>query len=126
MTQRAFKTNDIFKQKFIDYIEHCNDKERFANIAGFCVFADITRGTFYEQEKYYSDTYNKVRNMLEDETLQKNTYMAQLYIKNTFGYSDKKETINTNLNVDMTEEEADEILKKAGVKVGQDQTSESD
>lgn len=116
---RAFKDDKTFINMFKKYIDHCTSKQRFANIAGFCVFADITRETFYKQKEYYSDTYNKVRNMLEDETLQHNTYMAQLYIKNTFDYADKQKidsnNTNHNLNDDvseLTEEEIDEKIKK--------------
>jgi hypothetical protein len=120
MSKRAFENDIAFKTSFRDYIDHCIDKKRFPNIAGFCVFADITRETFYKQKEYYSDTYNKVRNMLEDEVLQHNTYMAQLYIKNTFGLTDKVENTNTNLNKDLDDfesvEEAKEYLRKLGIK----------
>lgn len=104
MSKRAFKDDKAFINKFREYIDHCSEKKRFANIAGFCVFADITRETFYKQKEYYSDTYNKVRNMLEDETLQHNTYMAQLYIKNTFGYADKQKIESENVNHNINEE----------------------
>jgi len=41
----------------------------------------------------------------------------ELYGKHLKLFTDKIETVNHNFNKDMTEEEADEILKKAGVKV---------
>lgn len=117
---RAFKDALEYQNKFKEYIDHCIAQKRFPNIAGFCVFMDITRDTFYAQKEYYSDTHNKVRNMLEDEVLQHNTYMAQLYIKNTFGLTDKVENVNSNVNVDASDfesvEEAREYLRKLGVK----------
>ena len=40
---------------------------------------------------------------------------AKEALKNTFGYSDKVQTENTNLNHEMTEAEANKILKKYGI-----------
>ena len=120
MTQRAFKDGKQFIDRFNEYLDKCKDEELFPNIAGFCVFADITRETYYKQKEYYSDTFKKIENTLENTTLQdKNTTRMIFYLKNKFNYKDKQETVNTNLNIEgeMTEEEADEILKKAGVKV---------
>jgi len=113
---RSFKDEKEFIKQFKKYIDQCVNKERFANIAGFCVFADITRETFYKQKEYYSDTYNKVRNMLEDETLQHNTYMAQLYIKNTFNYKDKQEIESNNINHNINEEVLSSEERKARIK----------
>jgi len=109
---RSFKTDEIFKQAFRDYITHCIDKDRFPNIAGFCVYSDITRDTYYAQQEYYSDTYNKTRQMLEDEVLQDNSYRMQLYLKNTFGYKDKQEIEQINTNIDITLSETE---KKARI-----------
>jgi len=115
VSERAFKDKETFIRQFKEYIDYCTDKSRFANIAGFCVFADITRGTFYEQKNYYSDTYNKIRNMLEDETLQHNTYMAQLYIKNTFDYADKTKVDSNNVNHNINEEVLTSEERKAKI-----------
>lgn len=111
---RAFATEQDFKDKFAEYILYCIEKKRFPNIAGFCVFADIVRDTYYAQQEYYSDAYKMTRDMLEDEVLQDNTYRMQLYLKNTFGYTDKVQTENVNVNMEaeLTEEEADKIIKK--------------
>ena len=42
---------------------------------------------------------------------------VELYGKHLKLFTDRVESVNLNMNKDMTEEEADEILKKAGVKV---------
>jgi hypothetical protein len=104
---RAFETAEAFEGKFKEYIEYCVDKKRFANIAGFCAYCHITRETLYKQKEYYSDSYNKVMDMLEDEVLQDNTYRAQLYLKNKFGYKDKQEieSHNINENIEYSDEE---------------------
>lgn len=117
---RAFDSAEAFQNAFMEYIDYCIEKKRFPNIAGFCAFKRITRDTFYMQKEYYSDTYNIVRDVLEDEVLQDNTYRAQLYLKNVFGYKDKQEVTSTNVNIsgeDLTEEEARKILKTAGVEL---------
>ena len=103
---RTFKDAQEFLDKFQKYITHCKKSKRFPNVAGFCAYLLITRDTFYAQKEYYSDTYNIVNDILEDEVLQDNTYRAQLYLKNKFGYADKTEH---TANVNLTYEEA---LKK--------------
>lgn len=103
---RTFKDGQEFLEKFQQYITHCKKSKRFPNVAGFCAYLLITRDTFYAQQEYYSDTYRIVNDILEDEVLQDNTYRAQLYLKNKFGYADKTET---KAKVDLTYEEA---LKK--------------
>jgi hypothetical protein len=117
---RAFETAEAFENKFIEYITYCIDKKRFANIAGFCAYCRITRETFYKQKEYYSDTYNIMNDVLEDEVLQDNTYRAQLYLKNKFGYKDKQEieSHNINENIEYSDEERQkrlaELLEKRG------------
>lgn len=86
---RAFKTEKEFIDKAIEYLDHCTVKGRFANVAGFAVFAGIHRDTFYAQQEYYSDAYAHVNDMLEDEALQHNTQTARMYLMNKFDYADK-------------------------------------
>lgn len=102
---KSFATAEAFENKFMEYIEYCIEKKRFANIAGFCAYCHITRDTFYMQKEYYSDSYNIMNDVLEDEVLQDNSYRSQLYLKNKFGYKDKQEIESTNLtlNADITQ-----------------------
>jgi hypothetical protein len=108
---RSFKTAEDFEKRFKEYIQYCIDNKRFSNIAGFCAYCHITRETLYKQKEYYSDTYNIVMDILEDEVLQDNTYRAQLYLKNKFGYKDKQEveSTNHNLNDDITNLPPDKV-----------------
>lgn len=92
--QRVFKTEEEFKDKFIEYIEFCDKKERLPNVAGFCVYCDINRDTFYAQQDYYSDTFKKLNDMLEDEALNNkytNDTLKIFYMKNKCGYKDRQE-----------------------------------
>lgn len=102
MSKRAFKNKNIFINKFKEYIRQCEEKEKLPNIAGFCVFCDINRDTFYAQEEYYSDTYKKINDILEDVTINSecvNDTFKIFYMKNKFGYRDKTETVSKNINM---------------------------
>lgn len=80
---------------------YCNDKERLPNIAGFCVFSDINRDTFYAQKEYYSDTVKEIEDILEDEALNCkgfNDTRIIFYMKNKCGYKDRQEIDNTTTN----------------------------
>lgn len=107
MSKRAFETEEAFIEKFKKYIGLCESKCNLPNIAGFCVFCDINRDTFYAQEEYYSDTFKKIQDILEDATINAkiNDTFKIFYLKNKFGYKDKQENINVETNYE-------EYLKK--------------
>lgn len=99
MSVRAFENGKEFMNKFREYVDYCNKKNRLTNVAGFCVFADITRETFYAQEDYYSDTFKKINQIIEDEALNcKSLGDARVifYMKNKCGFKDKQEVETTN------------------------------
>ena len=94
---RIFENEESFKNKFIEYIKFCDEKQRLPNVAGFCVYCDINRDSFYAQKDYYSDTFKKINDMLEDEALNNkyvNDVLKIFYMKNKCGYKDKIETEN--------------------------------
>ena len=100
MSKKIFKDSKAFEDKFRRYIEECESKQKLPNIAGFCVYCNINRDTFYEQKKYYSDTFKKVNDILEDATINSkisDTFKI-FYMKNKFGYKDKQENINVATN----------------------------
>lgn len=112
---RSFETEQVFKDKFDEYIDYCIKNDKLANIAGFCVFTDITRETFYNQEQYYFDTYKKIQNLLEDYTINAkiNDTFKIFYMKNKFNYRDRQEIDqNINANVNSYKELSIEELKK--------------
>lgn len=117
MSERAFKDGKEFVDKFLDYIQHCKDNEKFANIAGFCVFTEIHKDTYYAQRDYYSDSFKKVEAILEDSTLNdKNTTRSIFYLKNKFGYADKQEIESNNINHNINEEVLTSEERKARIK----------
>lgn len=97
MSNKKFKTEKEFKDKFMEYIKNSKNKKELPNIAGFCVYCDIHRDTFYAQKDYYSDTYKKINDILEDATINckdVNDTFKIFYMKNKFGYKDKQENLN--------------------------------
>ena len=93
---RKFKTQEEFKEQFIQYINECKHNQELANIAGFCVFCDMHRDTFYEQNKFYPDTLKRRQDILENATINAkiNDTFKIFYLKNKFGYKDKQENVN--------------------------------
>ncbi len=99
---RKFKTKEEFKEKFLEYLEYCESKEWLPNIAGFCVYMDMTRETFYAQKNYYSDMYKKIQNYLENGIIN-NKHISNtekiFYLKCKFNYIDKQVVESThNIN----------------------------
>lgn len=103
VSQRAFKTREEFINKIKEYVQVCKSKQELPNVAGFCVYCDINRDTFYAQEEYYSDTYKKANDILEDATINSkdvNDTFKIFYMKNKFGYKDKQD-VDANVNTEI-------------------------
>lgn len=124
--KRSFKNGKELYDKMQEYLQVCRMQMEFPNIAGFCVFCDITRETYYAQKNYYSDTIKKVEDLLEDAAINSkasDTWKI-FYAKNKFGYRDRfvNEIEHTNpidINVNMNKLSADELkqLKELTKKV---------
>ena len=112
--QRSFKTAKEFEDKFKDYVEYCRKNDRLPNVAGFSVYADINQDTFYAQKEYYSETFKKVNDILEDEAINNHTLndaRVIFYMKNKCGYKDKQE-IDNSLNINNYANLSEEELRK--------------
>lgn len=92
--ERKFKTEKEFIDIFSNYIEHAKVNKELPNIAGFVVFADIGRQTFYDQKEFYPYTFEKINNMLENSAINckdiSDTFKI-FYMKNKFDYKDRQE-----------------------------------
>lgn len=112
---RRFKNDKMFKDEFMAYIKQCKEKNLLANIAGFCVYSDINRDTYYAQKEHYPDTFKKIELILEDYTINANindTFKI-FYMKNKFNYKDRQEiNANQSVNVNNYKELSLEELKK--------------
>ena len=114
--QRAFKTEKDFENKFKEYVKYCNDNNRMPNVAGFAVYADINQDTFYAQKEYYSETFKKVNDILEDEAINNHTLndaRVIFYMKNKCGYKDKQEIETNKQELSKLDELLGEIRKDA-------------
>lgn len=112
---RAFATAEEFIESFADYIHKCMKHDQIPNVAGFCAFSDITRETFYHQQELYSDAYQKVRQVLEDRTVNsKNIPMSIFLLKNHFNYSDRPEPdSDETLKMSLDSDEIDKRISKS-------------
>lgn len=118
---RRFMNEDEFLDKIYEYMKYCKKHDNMANISGFCAWSRTPRTTFYENKNYYPKAWELMNDILEDNTINNKGVEASMrifYLKNKFGYKDKIETENTNLNtnknIDMsalTDEQIDKILK---------------
>ena len=88
--ERIFKTEQEFLDKFTEYIDYCQEKERLANIAGFAVYCKICRDSFYAQKEYYPKAFSMINDILEDYTLNADIYhtLKIFYLKCKFKYDD--------------------------------------
>lgn len=99
---RKFQTPEEFEEKAVQYVEFCSQNGRFPNIAGFCVFADITEETFSNQKDYGEDfleSYKKVQNLFADAALNSRAASDTVrifYMKNKCGYYDR---VQADVNV---------------------------
>lgn len=110
---RTYEKEEDLEKVFRDYLEDARKKHELPNIAGFVVFADIGRRTFYDYKDKYPHTYEKINEILENATINARIgdSFKQFYMKNKFGYRDKQEIESENKNVNMTYEE---YIKKVG------------
>lgn len=117
---RKWINETLLQEDFTNYINYCLQQEpkRIPNIAGFCVYADCTRETFYKQEEYYSDTYQKMRLCLEDQTINlKDTIRSIFLLKANFGYRDSdpaQSAITVNYN-NVPEGQLESWLRDSGL-----------
>lgn len=91
---RRFFTGDEFLETMFEYLQNCYANQRFPNIAGFCVWSDITYETFYQQKNYYPEHFEKAQVMLEDNAINSKAVseaMRIFYLKNKFKYKDRLE-----------------------------------
>jgi hypothetical protein len=95
---RKYPTAEDYQNAVVRYLNWCNQKDilQLPNVAGFCVFEDITRDTYYAQKEYYSDTHKKVEDLFENAILNckhvSDTRMIFL-LKNRFGWKDRLENM---------------------------------
>lgn len=114
MSAKCFETASDFEKSFIDYVSYCQNNSKLPNVAGYTVYANINRDSFYAQKEYYSDTFEKINAMLEDEALNNkfiSDTMKIFYMKNKCGYKDRQE-LDNKVSINNYENLSVEELKK--------------
>ena len=96
---RKFQTAEEFEEMAVRYVEHCRDNGEFPNVAGFCVFCDMSDDTYYRLKEYYCESYKKVQLLLENAALNSRAASDTVrifYMKNKCGYADR---VQADVNV---------------------------
>ncbi len=118
--KRKFTPEEV-EQKINEYFK-ITDKDEWT-ITGLCLHIGINKDTFYEYVKLdeYMDATSKARLMVEHSyelSLRKNGRSGDIFALKNFGWTDKQEIeqVNVNVEAELTEEEADAILKKYDIR----------
>jgi hypothetical protein len=94
--KRTFPTGQDMINKLEEYVEVCKAEDRFPNVSGFTRHCKIDRTTYYLQKNSFPKEFSICESIFEDEALQHNTNVAQLYLMNKCGYRSKQESANIN------------------------------
>jgi hypothetical protein len=119
---RRWLTEEALQEDFVSYLSHCHIQvpKKIPNIAGFCVYSDIIRETFYMQGEYYPCTFEKIKLSLEDQTINiKDTIRSIFLLKANFGYRDSDPAaglITVNYN-NVTDGQLESWLRDSGLKL---------
>lgn len=99
---RVFESPQQLEERFIAFLDKCQDEVKVPTIIGFSLFLNINRDTFYRYKDFneYTDTIKRIEDLLEEASLQamfqaKNPAAHIFYLKNKFGYSDKQADVGS-------------------------------
>lgn len=119
-------TEDI-PDKVFEYIAECEKEEVPPTKAGFGCYINVVKSTLQRWEKRYPQlkaALEKLSYYQENDVLkyslkgEYNSTIAKLILTNNHGYSDKVQTENTNVNVDIdddnkpVEEKLQDVLQR--------------
>lgn len=122
----AFKSVEELEEQIKKYVERCELKEKPMTMSGLACWLNISRQTLvnYSYKEDFFDTINTARLMIQADMEERalggesNATVTIFSLKNNFGWVDKIETentnVNTNKNIDLsslTDEQIEKILK---------------
>lgn len=116
---KLFKTPEELKARIESYQEYLKDQNKPPTMAGLAYFTGIDRQTLYNY-KADDEFFGTIKeftdwiNMNWEELSISSPSSGIIFLLKNYGYTDKVETENVNLNHDMTPEEAERIIKKLG------------
>lgn len=102
---KKYTEAELMKQKIDEYFKKCDNEREPYTVTGLCLALDITRETLnqYLKNEQFSDTIKKaklkVENYLEKHLITDSSTTGIIFnLKNNFGWKDKQENINVEIN----------------------------
>lgn len=102
---RAFNSPQELEEKLIPYLEDCKARKLLPTKTGLALFVDVSKDTLleYAKKEEYSASVKKIFTAIEEawtQNLGKSYPVGSIFfLKNSFGWTDRMEQTNTNLNV---------------------------
>lgn len=114
---RLFSTPEELQKRIDEYFDSCRDSRKPFTIAGLAYWLEMDRKSIYNYEKddEFFPTIRRARDKILatlEEMITIDGRAGQIFLAKNYGYTDKIETENVNLNHEMSEEEAEKILEK--------------
>lgn len=112
---RLFSTPKELQTRIDEYFEACRDGGKPYTIAGMAYWLEMDRQTFYnyQDRDEYFDIIKRARDKIMatlEEMIVVDGRAGQIFLAKNYGYTDRIDTQNVNLNYEMTEEEAEKII----------------
>lgn len=120
-----FATPEILQEKIDDYFNMCDKEKRPYTISWLALHLDTTRETLLEYEweiewREKSETFaytikkakQRIQVFVEERLYWNNVTWIIFNLKNNFGWKDKQEIDNNNVNLDVKWEDLSEEQKK--------------
>ena len=89
---KKFESGEEFEEKAVQYVEYCTEHGEFPNVAGFCVFCDMSDDVYYKVRGDFTESFKKVERLLENAAINSKAASDTLrifYMKNKCGYYDR-------------------------------------
>ena len=116
-----FKNKEELQACIDRYKEYLESNGKPPTIAGLAYYTGIDRQTIYNY-KAKDEFFDTIKGFVDyilfrwEELGLTDSSAGLIFIMKNYGYTDKMETINTNLNAEMSLEEAENIIAKLGGK----------
>ena len=115
----AWKSVEELQSKIDQYKEYLKTENKPPTIAGLSYYIGVDRQTVYNY-KAKDEYFGTIKRFVDwiimtyEETSLTSSSAGIIFLMKNYGYNDKQEieSVNVNFNAEMSEDEAEEILKK--------------